>query len=501
MESNRVLIFDTTLRDGEQSPGLALGVREKVEIAEQLQKLGVDIIEAGFPATSPGDFEAVRTIAGHVDRAVICALARAVDTDIKRCAEAIKDAVRPRIHTFISTSDIHLEHQLNMTRKQVLERAGQSVALARDLCEDIEFSPMDATRSDVDFLYEVLEEVIRNGARTLNIPDTVGYTVPGEYAELIAGIRQNVRGIEDVVISVHCHNDLGLAVANSIAAVEAGARQVECSVNGLGERAGNAALEEFVMALRVRRDRLGLDTGINSTEISRTSRLVALLSGFPIPANKAIVGKNAFSHESGIHQDGVLKERSTYEVMSAESVGLTDSNIVLGKHSGRHALKDELEKLGYSLRDEELNEAFVRFKELADKKGSLTGADIEAVALDYIRTEGQAWKLSAYEVHSGGEQAPPSATVTLEREGERITEREVGDGMVDAAGRAIRSALGIDADLVSFAVEAITGGLDALGDVTITLDVGGRKVVGRGVAADIVEASMRAYLNAINKVV
>lgn len=499
--SDRVYIFDTTLRDGEQSPGISLGVREKLEIAEQLERLGVDVIEAGFPATSQGDFDAVKEIAGLVRQSVVCALARTHPDDIDRAWEAVKEARRPLIHTFISTSDIHLEYQLKKTREEVLQMAREAVKRARGYCENVEFSPMDATRSEKQYLYRVLEAAIAEGATVLNIPDTVGYSVPAEFSELITGIFDNVPGIEDVVVSVHCHNDLGLAVANSLAALECGARQVECAVNGLGERAGNASLEEIVMTLKVRKDRLGLETAIDSKEISRTSRLVSLLTGYPVQPNKAIVGSNAFAHESGIHQDGVLKERMTYEIMDATSVGLVESDIVLGKHSGRHALKEQLERLGYYLGDEELNQAFRRFKELADKKGSLSGEDIEAIALEYIRTEGQDWKLAGYEVHSGGKEAPPSATIILEREGERITERAIGDGMVDAACKAIRAALDIDAKLISFTVAAITAGLDALGDVTIQLDVAGRRVVGRGVSTDIVEASARAYINAVNKVI
>ena len=499
--ADRVYIFDTTLRDGEQSPGISLGVREKLEIAEQLQRLGVDIIEAGFPAASPGDFDAVRRIAGRIKDSVVCALARAMPDDIDRAWEAISDAARPRIHTFISTSDIHLEYQLKKSREEVLGMAGEAVARARGYCPDVEFSPMDATRSDPEYLYRVLEAAIEQGAGVLNIPDTVGYAIPAEFAELIGGIFDNVKGIEDVIVSVHCHNDLGLAVANSLAALEQGARQVECTVNGLGERAGNASLEEIVMTIKVRKDRLALDTGINSQEISRTSRLVSLLTGYPVQPNKAIVGRNAFAHESGIHQNGVLKERTTYEIMNVSDVGLVESDIVLGKHSGRHAFSEQLERLGFYLEEEELNRAFGRFKELADKKSSLSGGDIEAIALEYLRTEGQEWKLAGYEVHSGGKEAPPSATISLEREDERATERAIGDGMVDAACKAIRTALDIDAKLISFTVEAITGGLDALGDVTIQLDVKGRRVVGRGVSTDIVEASARAYLNAINKII
>ncbi|MBN2167823.1 MAG: 2-isopropylmalate synthase, partial [Actinobacteria bacterium] len=426
--AERVYIFDTTLRDGEQSPGISLGVREKLEIAEQLQRLGVDIIEAGFPATSKGDFEAVSRISEKISETVVCGLARAVPSDIDTAWEALKKAERPLIHTFISTSDLHLEHQLKKSREEVIEMARQAVGRARSYCPYVEFSPMDATRSDPEFLYRVLEAAIVEGAGILNIPDTVGYAVPDEFAEMIKGIMDNVNGIEEVRISVHCHNDLGLAVANSIGALKAGARQVECAVNGLGERAGNASLEEVVMAIKVREDRLGFNTGITTTEISKTSRLISLLTGYNVQANKAIVGKNAFAHESGIHQDGVLKERTTYEIMDAKTIGLTESDIVLGKHSGRHALKEQLERLGHYLEEGELDEAFKRFKELADKKGSLSGDDIEAVALDFIRTEGQEWKLSAYEVHSGGHQAPPSATVTLEREGERVTERAIGDG-------------------------------------------------------------------------
>jgi len=497
----RVYIFDTTLRDGEQSPGISLGFREKLEIAEQLEKLGVDIIEAGFPATSQGDFEAVQGIARKIRGSVICALARACDEDIERAWEAIKDAENPRIHTFLSTSDIHLKYQLKKSREEVVEIAKSAVKKARSYCPNVEFSPMDATRSDPNFLYKVIEVAIEEGASVINIPDTVGYSIPEEFAELIRGVIENVSGIEKVILSVHCHDDLGLAVANSIAAISVGARQVECAVNGIGERAGNASLEEIVMAIKVRKDRLGVKTGIDTKEISRTSRLVSLLTGYPVQPNKAIVGKNAFAHESGIHQDGVLKERTTYEIMHASDIGLATSDIVLGKHSGRHAFKEQLERLGFYLGEKELNQAFKRFKELADKKGtSLSGGDIEAIALEYIRTEGQQWKLAGYEVHSGGKDAPPSATITLEREGERRTERAIGDGMVDATCKAIRQALGIEANLISFTVEAITGGLDALGDVTIQLEVEGRQVVGRGVSTDIVEASARAYLNAVNKV-
>ena len=379
---DRVIIFDTTLRDGEQSPGATLHTHEKLEIAKQLARLGVDVIEAGFPAASRGDLEAVRTIAREVKGPVICGLARCVKGDVDAAWEAIKDAERRRIHVFISTSDIHMEHQLRMTRDQVIQRAGEMVSYARSLCEDVEFSPMDATRSDPEFVCEVLGVAIEAGASTLNIPDTVGYTTPSEFGELIRSIRQNTPGIEAAVMSVHCHNDLGMAVANSLAGVVAGARQVECTINGLGERAGNAALEEIVMALYTRRQLFGLSTNVDTSEIYPTSRMVSNYTGLSVQANKAIVGANAFAHESGIHQDGILKYRLTYEIMDARTVGLSRSRLVVGKHSGRHAFADKLEKMGYHLDRDQLNRAFIRLKELADKKKVVSDRDIEAIVSD-----------------------------------------------------------------------------------------------------------------------
>src|SRR5450756_1048181 len=451
--------------------------------------------------TSEGDFQAVSEVARRSKNAVSAGLSRAHPKDIDRCAEAVKFARRGRVHTVIATSPLHMRVKLNMTPEQVMELSIANVTRARNQIDDVEWSAEDATRSEMDYLCRIVEAVIKAGATTVNIPDTVGYTTPEEYTAFMRTLIERVPNSDKAVFSVHCHNDLGMAVANSLAGIAGGARQIECTVNGIGERAGNAALEEVVMAMNVRNDVFPYWNKIDTTMLTRASKLVSAATSFPVQYNKAIVGRNAFAHESGIHQDGVLKERTTYEIMNATDVGLVESDIVLGKHSGRHALAEQFERLGFYLGEEELNQAFGRFKELADKKGSLSGGDIEAIALEYIRTEGQEWKLAGYEVHSGGEEAPPSATISLEREGERITERAIGDGMVDAACKAIRTALDIDAKLKSFTVEAITGGLDALGDMTIQLDVKGRGVVGRGVSTDIVEASARAYLNAINKVI
>ena len=411
MDPNRVTIFDTTLRDGEQSPGISLNATEKLEIAQQLARLGVDVIEAGFPIASPGDFQAVRAIAREVQGPVIAGLARAHAADIERAAEAVRDAERPRVHTFISTSDIHIKHQLQSTRQDVLGQARAAVAHARSLVEDVEFSPMDATRADVEFTGEVLQAALDEGATTINIPDTVGYTMPDEYAAFLGRLYELVPGLRDVVLSVHCHNDLGLAVANSFAGLQAGARQVECAINGLGERAGNASLEEIVMLLRTREPDVGLTTGINTREIARASRMVSRLTGYGVQPNKAVVGRNAFQHESGIHQDGVLKERSTYEIMSAASVGFDDvSSIVLGKHSGRHALQSALMDLGYEVAGQTLNQAFKRFKELADKKKQVTAMDLEALVTDELREERGAYTLEWFDVEASSRR-PPHATV------------------------------------------------------------------------------------------
>ena len=515
MDTGKVYIFDTTLRDGEQSPGATLNSDEKFEIAKQLARLNVDIIEAGFPASSPGDLEAVRRIARGVQGATICGLARCIKSDIDAAYAAIRDAEKRRIHVFISTSDIHLEYQLRMTREQVIQITREMVALARSYCDDIEFSPMDATRSDRDFVCEVLATAIEQGATTLNIPDTVGYTTPTEFAGLIQAIRQNTPGVEKTVISVHCHNDLGMAVANSLAGVHAGARQVECSVNGIGERAGNAALEEIVMALHTRRDHYGLATDVDTTEIYPTSRMVSNFTGLGVQANKAIVGVNAFAHESGIHQDGILKYRQTYEIMDAQTVGLAKSTLVLGKHSGRHAFSDKLGQMGYHLEDQQLNRAFARFKELADKKKIISERDLEALISDEVFQPPELYRLEHIQV-TCGDHALPTATVSLKSpSGEILTDAAHGTGPVDAVYKAINRLVGVPNRLTEFSVKAVTAGIDAVGEVTIRIEAecngdehlpinpqtGQRSYAfsGHGASTDIIVASGRAYLSALNK--
>jgi 2-isopropylmalate synthase len=500
--SEKVYIFDTTLRDGEQSPGISLSVRDKVEIAEQLARMGVDVIEAGFPVTSQGDFECVSSIAQQVRDISVCALARAVEGDIDRAWDAIRLAESPRIHTFIATSDIHIRHKLGKRHDEVLAMAEHAVRHARSYCPDVEFSPEDATRSDAAFLARVVRAAIDAGATTINIPDTVGYALPEEFAALIDALNEAIPefGTGDVILSVHCHNDLGLAVANSLAAVAHGARQVECTVNGLGERAGNAAMEEIIMALDVRARDVGARSGINTREIWRTSQLVSNLTNYPIQFNKAIVGANAFAHSSGIHTDGMLKDRTTYEIMSPEVIGLTESRLVLGKTSGRAGFRAKLSELGHELPDEEFQAAFERFKDLADKKAEITDADIVAILSQEARIAEDMWRLTEFEGHHApGEQ--PRARVVICREEECIEAEATGDGQVDASCTALRQALDIDAHLVTFAVKAITGGLDAQGDVTIQVEVDGTTYIGRGVDTDIVAASAKAYLNALNKVV
>ncbi len=499
----RVYIFDTTLRDGEQSPGVNLNAQEKLDIARQLQKLGVDIIEAGFPIASQGDFEAVKNIAMNVKGVTIAGLARANFNDIDRAWEAVKYAERARIHTFIATSDIHLKHKLRMSREQVLEAAVAAVRHAKKYTEDVEFSAEDAFRSDLDFLCQVVEAAISAGATTVNIPDTVGYATPFEFGEFIKDIIEKVPNIDKAIISVHCHNDLGLAVANSLAAVVNGAQQVECTVNGIGERAGNASLEEVVMALYTRHPYFKKTTGINKPEIYRTSRMVANLTGMRVQHNKAIVGKNAFAHESGIHQDGVLKERTTYEIMSPETIGLNIKNIVLGKHSGRHAIKDRLLEMGYHLSDEELSKTFVRFKELADKKKEIKDEDLVAIVENEVLTVPETYSLGYFHILSGT-QVIPTATVRLARGGEILEEAACGDGPVDAIYKAIDKIIGITSTLQFYSLQAVTGGKDALGEVTVKIkpNGGSRKTyLGRGVSTDVLEASAKAYLNAVNKVV
>ncbi|MFZ5639432.1 MAG: 2-isopropylmalate synthase [Bacillota bacterium] len=501
--NDRINIFDTTLRDGEQSPGVSLNTQEKLEIARQLCKLGVDIIEAGFPVASPGDFEAVKAVAGSVKGVTVAGLARASFKDIDRAWEAVQQAEQPRIHTFIATSDIHMQHKLKMTRPEVIEAAIAAVKHAKKYTADVEFSAEDAFRSELDFLCQVLEAAIAAGATTVNIPDTVGYATPGEFGQFIKDIRTRVSNIDKAIISVHCHNDLGLAVANSLAAVANGAQQVECTVNGIGERAGNSSLEEVVMALYTRKAFFDKVTGIKTEEIYRTSRLVSNLTGMKVQPNKAVVGKNAFAHESGIHQDGVLKERSTYEIMNPALIGLNINNIVLGKHSGRHAIKDRLEELGFHLSEDEIDKAFVRFKSLADKKKEVTDEDLIAIVDEEIKRIPETYTLEYHHISSGSS-VIPTATVRLVRGDEKLEEAACGDGPVDAIYKAMDKITGISGTLLLYNLHAVTGGKDALGEVTVKIQPNGNKkkvYLGRGVSTDVLEASAKAYLNAVNKVV
>ncbi|NEO98231.1 MAG: 2-isopropylmalate synthase [Symploca sp. SIO2E9] len=512
-KSEHIIIFDTTLRDGEQCPGATLNVEEKLIIARQLARLGVDVIEAGFAIASPGDFEAVEKIAktvGTPDGPVICSLARAIKADIEAAAEALKSAAKARIHTFISTSDIHLQYQLKKSRAQVLAIAKEMVAYAKSFVEDVEFSPMDAVRSDSEYLYQVLEAAIRAGATTINIPDTVGYTTPSEFGALIAGIKNNVPNIEQAIISVHGHNDLGLAVANFLEAVKNGARQLECTINGIGERAGNASLEELVMALHVRRQYFNPYLGrtvdseepltkIDTRQIYKTSRLVSNLTGMLVQPNKAIVGANAFAHESGIHQDGVLKHKLTYEIMDAESIGLTDNQIVLGKHSGRNAFRTRLKELGLELLEADLNKAFVRFKEVADKKKEITDWDLEALVNDEIQQAPELFRLEVVQV-SCGNKAHPTATVVLRTpNGKELTDAAIGTGPVDAVYKAINRVVDVPNELIEFSVQSVTAGIDAIGEVTIRLRYQERVFSGHSANTDIIVASAQAYVNALNR--
>jgi len=507
-DPNRVLIFDTTLRDGEQSPGISLNTQEKLEIAQQLARLGVDVIEAGFPITSPGDFEAVQEIARNVEGPVIAGLARTHVADIDAAWNAVKDAPRPRIHTFISTSDIHIEHQLQTTRDDVKGQARAAVAHAKQYVDDVEFSPMDATRADVEFTAEVCQIAIDEGATTINIPDTVGYTMPLEFAAYLERLYELAPALRGAVLSVHCHDDLGLAVANSFAGLQAGARQVECAVNGIGERAGNASLEEIVMLLHTRESAVGLRTGVVTREIARTSRLVSRLTGYPVQPNKAVVGRNAFAHESGIHQDGVLKERTTYEIMDATTVGLDANSIVLGKHSGRHALQQALSELGLEVSGQALNTAFKRFKEIADKKKQVTAMDLEALVTDELREEIAGYQLDWFDVEASTRRPPHARVGVRSPDGEELVGSFTGDGPVDAIFRAINAATGVDARLREFRVDAVTAGQDALGETSVVLEVGGtapqaEPVVGagQGVSTDILEAGARAYVRALSNAI
>jgi 2-isopropylmalate synthase len=493
----RVEIFDTTLRDGEQSPGISLNTQEKVEIANQLARLGVDVIEAGFPITSPGDFEAVQAIARTVDGPVICGLARTQKGDIDAAWGAVKDSERPRIHTFISTSDIHIEHQLRTDREDVKGQAKAAVAHARELCADVEFSPMDATRAELEFTAEVCAIAIAEGAGVINIPDTVGYTTPDEYMSFLGRLYELLPELADVRLSVHCHDDLGLAVANSFAGITAGARQVECAINGIGERAGNCALEEIVMLLRTRRSDHGFDTSLQTTELARTSRMVSRFTGYVVQPNKAIIGRNAFAHESGIHQDGVLKERTTFEIMDARDVGFDSNQIVLGKHSGRHALKDALEQLGFVVDGNALNQAFKRFKELADKKKQVTSLDLEAIVSDEMRETAQKYELAWFEVEAGTKRDPLARVGITTPTGEEVQGESSGDGPVDSVFGAIQAAIDTRCELSQFTVSAVGEGDDALGEVTVVLRAHGRLASGQGVSTDIIEASAQAYVRAL----
>ena len=500
-----VRIFDTTLRDGEQSPGISLNLKEKVEIAEQLARLGVDVIEAGFPIASDGETEAVKAIAATVRGPVIAGLARVEQADIDRAAGAVGPAERARIHTFIATSEIHMKAKLRMTPEEVVAAAVSGVGRARSHVDDVEFSCEDATRSDPEFLARVYAAVVEAGATTLNVPDTVGYALPEEFASLIRYLIAEV-GADGVTWSVHTHNDLGLAVANALAGIDAGARQVEVAVNGIGERAGNCSLEEIVMAMRTRTSVRGIDSAVNTREIARTSRMVSMLTGYSVQPNKAIVGANAFAHEAGIHQHGVMVERTTYEIMDPVDVGLDGSRIVLGKHSGRHAFAKALQDLGFHLDTEDVQKAFVRFKTLADRKIRITDVDLEAIVADEIASEADEYELVSIQV-AGGTHMSPTATVRLMHRDELVDESAIGDGMIDAACGAIQRATGVQARQESFTVSSVTGGIDALGDVTVVLALGGdngtpvRRATGRGVSTDVVEASARAYLSAINRLV
>jgi len=493
-----IKIFDTTLRDGEQSPGASMNVAEKLQVAKQLARLGVDIIEAGFAIASPGDFDAIRTIGGEVEGPIICSLARAKEEDIKRAWEALKDTPKRRIHTFHSTSDIHLKYQFRVSREEALKRSVEMVRLAKSFTEDVEFSPMDATRTDTGYLCEVVEAVIEAGALTVNIPDTVGYSIPSEFGALIKAIRERVKNIDRTVIAVHCHNDLGLAASNSLSAVLNGAGQIECTVNGIGERAGNCSMEEVVMALRTRRDIFDADTNIKTEEIMRSSRLVTKITGMYVQPNKAIVGANAFSHESGIHQDGLLKEKSTYEIIRPEAIGLHKTKFVLGKHSGRHAFRTRLSELGYTLADEEINHAFERFKRLADQKKEIYDEDLEALVTEEVTTVPEIYTLVDLNVSAGIHQRP-TAVIKLKMNEEIIEKTEHGDGPVDAVFKAITSITGTKCSLLKYEVKAITGGTDALGEVVCSVEEDGKSVSGHGSDTDIIIASAKAYINALNK--
>ncbi len=496
---DKVMIFDTTLRDGEQAAGASLNAQEKLKIAKQLEKLSVDVIEAGFPVSSPGDFEAVHLISKEVQRPVICALSHANAKAIDRAWEAVKEAAHPRIHVFLSASDIHLLYQLNKSREEILEMARKMVTRARNYVDDVEFSPMDASRAEPAYLYHILESVIDAGATTVNIPDTVGYATPHEFGDLIQNILVNVPNIHKALISVHCHNDLGLAVANSLEAIRKGARQVECTINGIGERAGNTSLEEIVMALRTRQDFFHLTSNVDTTQIYKTSRLVSELTGFAVQSNKAIVGANAFRHQSGIHQDGLIKRAITYEIIDPKSVGIPASSLVLSKLSGKHAFKERLAELGYTLNEEALNRAFHSLKELADKKKEITDRDIESLVAEELRTATEAYHLDHVEVSCGDHSLPTASVRLIGPDGQSLADAALGTGPVDAVCKAINRIVGIPNTLTEFTIKSVTEGIDAIGEVLIRIESGGVTYTGRGASTDIIVASAKAYMNALNR--
>jgi 2-isopropylmalate synthase len=496
--AGKIIIFDTTLRDGEQCPGASMNIEEKLQMARALTALNVDVIEAGFPIASPGDFEAVKAVAEQITGRIICGLARSLEKDILRAAEALAPAGRKRIHVFCATSEVHRKFKLRKAKDQIVTMSVEAIKLAKTFTDDVEFSPEDASRTEWDFLAQVLSAVIEAGATTLNIPDTVGYAVPYEFGNLIRYLREHVKGIERTVISVHCHNDLGMAVANSLAAVRAGARQVECTINGIGERAGNASLEEVVMALKTRRDIFGAETNIVTQRIYPTSRLFSSITGINVQRNKAVVGENAFAHEAGIHQHGVLANRETYEIMRPEDVGIPASKLVLGKHSGRHAFRDRVEALGYKISDAQLDAAFDLFIRLADKKKNVYDEDIESILEAQTERIVETWKLVALQTMAGTN-SMPTATVTLDKQGQQFTDAATGDGPVDAIYSAIGRITGVELKLTDYQLRAVTGGKEAQGEVTVEVDLGGRKIRARGLSTDIVEASGRAYLAAVNR--
>jgi len=500
MSENRVKIFDTTLRDGEQAPGCSMTLREKLRVAKALSDLRVDIIEAGFPAASPGDFDAVRAIAEENRGPIICGLARCNPDDIEKAHKAVSAADNHRIHVFVATSEIHREYKLKMAKEEIIRSAVGAIRLARELCDDVEFSPEDASRTELGFLAEVVAAAIEAGAKTVNIPDTVGYTVPSEFDRLFRYLKENVPGIDDITLSVHCHDDLGMAVANSLAAVSGGARQIECTINGIGERAGNCSLEEVVMAIKTRNEFFGVDTGVDTTRLYPTARLVSGITGMAIPRNKAIVGANAFAHEAGIHQHGMLQHASTYEIMSPEDVGLKDSNLVLGKHSGRHAFRDRVQELGFDLDEFEVNRAFQEFKKLADKKKDMYDGDIEAIIMNVDHSSAGPWTMKAMRIESGTEADARAEISLLDESGVENTGHATASGPVEAAFKALEEMTGVDLTLRNFELHSATVGDDAQGEVTVTVEHAGRDYRGHGTSVDIVEAGSRAYLEVINRI-